>query len=112
MSKQAEEIKEPTILFGDNVQANKLSKEHFVSTGNMYIYLPYHFVREVTRMGIIDVKWVQSKYNMADAFTKPLTAQQLKGLLALILGYASTDEYKERMLATLDQAAMKEFKRG
>ena len=107
-----DEVKEPTILFGENVQANKLSREHFVSTGNMYIYLPYHFVREASRMQLIEVKWVQGAFNMADAFTKALTAQQMKNILAYILGYASAEEYKQRMDATLDQAAMKAFKRG
>ena len=41
-----EYVREPTVLYGDNVQANRLCREHFVTTGNQYIYLPYHFARE------------------------------------------------------------------
>ena len=49
-------IKMPTILFGDNVCANNLSREHFVSTGNQYIYRPYHFNREFFFVQIIFIE--------------------------------------------------------
>ena len=30
-------VSKPTPIFGDNIQANKLCKEHFISPGNQYI---------------------------------------------------------------------------
>ena len=68
-------------------------------------------------MGLIEVLWVASRHNMADAMTKALTNQQLngpEGLLAynVMLGYAKTEGYRKRLEATLDQAATKAFKRG
>ena len=39
-------IKSPTVVYGDNVQANKLCKEHFISPGNQYIAQQYHFNKE------------------------------------------------------------------
>ena len=34
---------QPTLVYGDNEAANKLTRDDFVSTGNQYIYLPYHY---------------------------------------------------------------------
>ena len=33
-------IEAPTVVYGDNIQANRLCKEHFVTTGNQHIYMP------------------------------------------------------------------------
>ena len=66
-------------------------------------------------MGLIEVLWVASRHNMADAMTKALTNQQLngpEGLLPYLLGYASAEDYRARLMAILDQAATKAFKRG
>ena len=48
-------VAEPTIIYGDNLQANMLCKEHFVTTGNQHMYQPYHFNREATEMGIVAI---------------------------------------------------------
>ena len=39
-----EYISAPTVVFGDNVCANRLCKNHFVSTRNQHNYTPYHWV--------------------------------------------------------------------
>ena len=107
-------VKKPTILFGDNVCANNLSREHFVSLGNQYIYRPYHFNREATRLGLIDVKWVKTDYNIADIFTKALAGQKLNhsehGMLKYLLGYADVNQFKELLESILDQDAIKMMK--
>ena len=107
-------IKMPTILFGDNVCANNLSREHFVSTGNQYIYRPYHFNREATKLGLIDVKWVKTDYNLADIFTKALPGQKLNhaehGMLKYLLGYADVTDFRTMLETLLDQDAMKMMK--
>ena len=72
----------------------------FVSTGNQYIYRPYHFNREATKLGLIDVKWVKTDYNLADIFTKALPGQKLNhaehGMLKYLLGYADVTQTSER----------------
>ena len=45
----------PTACYGDNVQANRLCKEHFISTGNQYIATQYHFNKEKVESGVVDV---------------------------------------------------------
>ena len=84
-----------------------------MTTGNQYIYLPYHFSREAYQIGMIDVKWVKSKHNLADAMTKPLSSQQLngeQGMLKYLLGYAHLDEYRVRLEEMLDGDAIRAFR--
>jgi hypothetical protein len=107
-------VREATTLFGDNVAANNLSHEHFVTTGNQYIYIPYHFNREATKMGYVDVQWVKSAMNLADAFTKALSNQQLnnekEGVLKYITGYADVNQFKQMLETILDIDSMRMMK--
>ena len=77
-------ITTPTLIYGDNEAANKLTRDDFVSTGNQYIYLPYHYLKECVRDGHVDVRWVGTKLNFADIFTKPLDGTQFHFLRRLI----------------------------
>ena len=76
-------ISQPTVTYGDNNAALSLSVEDFVSTGNQYVYLPYHFNKEVSRMGYVTFHAKMSKLNIADIFTKPVT----RGVLSILLPY-------------------------
>ena len=78
---------EPTPVYGDNVQANKLCTEHFISPGNQYIATQYHFNKEKVQSGDIVIIWVDTKHNIADVFTKPLTSAILRTLLPFLLGF-------------------------
>ena len=84
------------MLLGDNTQANRLCKEHFVSTGNQYIYLPYHFNKEAVELGIVDVRWLHTKLNAADLLTKPVPRQVLQALIGGLTGYSP--EYTTTLL--------------
>ena len=39
-------IEKPTVVYGDNKQANNLCKEDFISTGNQYIYQSYQVLEQ------------------------------------------------------------------
>ena len=82
-------LTEPTPVFGDNVQANRLCTEHFISPGNQYIATQYHFNKEKVQEGEVDIYWVVSKLNISDVFTKALDSQILEGLMPVLLGYGS-----------------------
>jgi len=105
------QLAKPTLMFGDNINANKLCKEHFVSTGNQYIYSTYHLSREARDLGFVDIKWVKSEMNLADLFTKALSHQKLNheehGLLKYLLGYGDMDKYRIFLESILDIDAMK-----
>ena len=94
-------VSEPTIMYGDNEAANKLTRQDFVSSGNQYIYLPYHYLKECVRMGMVDVRWVGTKLNFADIFTKAVPVEVLKALLNKLCGYDNS-WYDEHYGAVVD----------
>ena len=74
-------------MYGDNLAANKLTRDHFVSTGNQYIYLPYFWIQEIVNKGIITVPHVSTDENIADLHTKSVTRQTVEKLLKRACGY-------------------------
>ena len=84
-------IAEPTLVFGDNKQANTLVREAIVTSGNQYIYLPYHFNKEAQALGYVDVLSVKTALNVADLFTKPAPAAKIRDLMGQMLGYTPID---------------------
>ena len=106
-------LRHPTVLFGDNKAANSLTSEHFVSTGNQYIYMPYHAIKEWTELKIIDVQYKASKSNLADLFTKNVSTGEIRTLLDVLCGYSKpaleaymvrlmdTDVYTERQIGVM-----------
>ena len=77
--------KHPTEAYGDNVQANRLCKEHFVSPGNQYIAVQYHFNKEKVESGDVTIHWVNTVNNVADIFTKALCTETFVGLKKFLL---------------------------
>ena len=82
--------REPTIIYGDNQAANKLTKEDFISSGNQYIYLPYHWVKELTRAREIAVRYVPTKANISDVFTKSVGPDVIRNLYRKLTGHDLT----------------------
>jgi hypothetical protein len=91
-------VNEPIRLYGDNLAANKTAQESFVSTGNQYIYLPYHWIREIVQRGIIAVKYVNTKFNVSDLMTKSVTRQTIVELHERLTGYCDTIQWYRNML--------------
>ena len=81
----------PTVIFGDNNAANKLAMDNAISTGNQYIYLPYHCIKEYYSEGFVDIQRKKSKYNLSDLFTKNTGVGEIKTLLPSLCGYAKLD---------------------
>ena len=84
-------IEEPTLVYGDNRQANELCKEDLITSGTQYIYLPYHFNKEVQELGYVDVQDIRSGVNIADLMTKPVPAPKIRDLCGAMLGYEWVD---------------------
>ena len=93
----AEVLAHPTLVLGDNTQANRLCREHFISTSNQYIYLPYHYNKEAEEQHLVAVKWLRSQLNISDLFTKPVSRQVFQALIGALTGYAAA-EYLEQLL--------------
>ena len=92
-----ETLQQPTIIFGDNTQANRLCREHFISPGNQYIYQAYHLNKEAIELGFVDVQWVQTKMNIADIFTKPVSRQTFEALINQLTGHAPADQWAQTL---------------
>ena len=80
-------IMQPTPVYGDNIQANKLCMEHFISTGNQYILTQYHFNKEKVADGTMTITWLQTVDMIADIYTKALDAPTSKRLIPFITGF-------------------------
>ena len=80
-------IKRPTVMFGDNKAANILSMEDVVTHGNQYMFLPYHFNKEIQEMGFSIVEYIKSAENISDLMTKAVDAATLKRLRGALSGY-------------------------
>ena len=68
------------MVYGDNRQNNNLCKEDIITLGNQYIYLPYHYNKEVTENGWAVVHDVRTSLNIADLFTKPVPRDKIQAL--------------------------------
>ena len=80
-------IAKPFVLLADNKPANILSKEDIISSGNQYIFLPYHFNKEVQEMGFSAVSYVKSVDNISDLMTKAVDAHTVKQLVPALTGH-------------------------
>ena len=89
----------PCSVFADNVQANRICKEEFVSAGNQHIYMPYHYNEEVVNLGHVIIKWVQSKCILSDIMTKPVASSIINelGPKLILLGYGGFAELIDRL---------------
>ena len=63
-----------------------LSVEDFVSTGNQYVYLPYHYNKELSKLGYVRFVKKASKCNLSDLFTKSVTKKVIDDLLPYLYG--------------------------
>ena len=79
-------LDDPTVTYGDNNSALNLTVEDFVSTGNQYVYLPYHYNKEVVALKYVNFQPKASKANIADSFTKPVSRQVMQTLLPFLVG--------------------------
>ena len=78
-------------------------KEDFISTGNQYIYLPYHFIKEIDALGICDVQAKRTAFNLADIFTKPVDVGVVNRLFAKLLGY---DDFRNEVIVEKKKKVM------
>ena len=66
-------VSSPTKIYYDNkaVVTNTTMAGSILS--KKYLALAYHFCREHFLAEIVDIRWVNTKYNLADAMAKPLS---------------------------------------
>ena len=80
-------VKDPTVLFADNIPANTLAKEDIVTSGNQYIYLPYHYNKEVQEEGHSLVAFIVGGDNMSNLLTKAVGTKEIATLYSGLTGH-------------------------
>ena len=84
----------PVILLEDNVAAIHLSRNPGDFSKSKHIDTRYHFVREQVAAGSIILVKVDTKENIADIFTKPLSNIIFNTLVALFMYFAVNVVFK------------------
>ena len=89
-------------VFGDNVQANRLCHENFVSPGNQYIAHQYHFNKEKVDEGTMILIWVDTNLNISDMYTKPTTKVTCENLMPNLLGFGEGMNVLREKILSMD----------
>lgn len=72
-----------TLLNVDNQGAIALAKNPVYHQRSKHIDIKYHFIRSEVQKGSVELKYVPTELNNADAFTKPLSKRKLCEFIAL-----------------------------
>uniref|UniRef100_A0A5B7BA83 Retrovirus-related Pol polyprotein from transposon TNT 1-94 n=1 Tax=Davidia involucrata TaxID=16924 RepID=A0A5B7BA83_DAVIN len=73
-----QEEKAPTIIHCDNMSAIAMSKNPVFHSRTKHIELRHHFIRDLVQKGEIQLKFVNTKEQLADIFTKAVASDKFK----------------------------------
>ena len=76
----------PTLVLGDNKTANQWVLDEKVTQGNMWILQCYHYVKEMASENHVKIEYVNTKFNLADVFTKGVPKEVLDALEPYMCG--------------------------
>jgi hypothetical protein len=74
-------------IFQDNKGCVELVQPPKMRPRNRHIAIKYHHFRSCVTRGDIKIKWIESKNQLADIFTKPLAGPQFTSLCLALLGW-------------------------
>lgn len=84
LEKLGHEQSKCTVIFCDNSSAIKLSKNPVLHGRSKHIDIRFHFLRDLTRDGVVELVHCRSKDQIADIMTKPLKLEEFLKLRDLI----------------------------
>ena len=87
----------PVIMLGDNDQATRWATHGMVTTANKSVRMNYHFVQELARDGVVDVRRVPTADNTSDVFTKTLGEVDIYRLRPGLTGYGELPPIPEAL---------------
>ena len=83
-------VREPTKLLGDNKQAGRWAREDMITNGNRFIERMYFKVREGVQAGHIEPRYINTKLNPSDLFTKDVPREVIEALAGMFNGSVAT----------------------
>ena len=72
-------VTKPTVIYGDNMSAIKNTVDPGSPLKKKYLALAYHFCREYFSAGVVSIRKIDTKENIADPFTKGLVSTEFHG---------------------------------
>ena len=78
-------MRRATIIYCDNQSAIRSAEMMCATPKLRHVAIRYHYVRNAVKEGEIELRWVESEKNVADALTKPLTARRFSQHAAALL---------------------------
>ena len=103
-------VSKPTLMLGDNKQACRWSRTEMVTNGNRFIERQYHKVREFILAGDLETRYINTKLNVSDVFTKDVSREVIEALGPMLTGRApwpdtpaAEDAMKEQLSIALKE---------
>ena len=78
-------------LFTDNQAAISIAEQNSPTSRSKHISVRYYYLRQLVESGTLTLKYVPSTKQLADIFTKPLSAEKFRPLTAEILYGSQSD---------------------
>ena len=88
-------IEMPTLLLGDNKQAGRWSRDDMITNGNRFIERMYFKVRAGVLAGDVETRYINTKQNPSDLFTKDVPREVVEVLGPMLTGEAAWPDTPE-----------------
>ena len=79
-------VSNPTLMLGDNAQADRWAREAMITNGNRHIERDFHKIKEAVERGHIEPRKIKGEFNTSDMFTKPVSKEVTEKLIGILRG--------------------------
>ena len=79
-------VSKPTLMLGDNKQAGRWARTEMITNGNRFIERQYHKVRDFILHGDLEARYINTKLNVSDVFTKDVSREVIDTLGLMLTG--------------------------
>ena len=79
-------VTNPTLMLGDNAQADRWAREAMITNGNRHIERDFHKIKEAVEQKHIEPRKIKGEDNTSDMFTKPVSKEVTEKLIGMLRG--------------------------